>query len=337
MDWLTSLLTWLLASAVIAVAAFALLLVWIFFRYVGIIMRIFQEKPIFIIPRGEPLPEAEDVTFPTRDGLLLCGSYLRTGRPRRRGVILFGTEFGSNRWSCYPYCRGLLAAGFDIFTFEFRNCGDSEGLPDYEPLQWVTDYEVEDVRSAIRYLRSRADADPRGIGFFGVSRGGSAGLIAAASEPYIRCVVTDGAFATISTMVPYMQKWVSLYSLRWNMYRYFPRWIYVLAAQMALWRLSRQRRCQFPSLERAIAQIAPRPLLMIHGGNDTYIRPEWARELFARAGQPKELWIVEGAKHNQAVQIAGEEYQERICQFFLTHLGGGRKTRLDLPQPVETG
>lgn len=336
MDWLTSLLTWLLASAVIVAVAFAMLLVWVFFRYVGIIVRIFQEKPIFIIPRGEPLPDAEDVTFPTSDGLLLCGSYLRTTRPRRRGVILFGTEFGSNRWSCYPYCHGLLAAGFDIFTFEFRNCGDSEGLPDYEPLQWVTDYEVEDVRSAIRYLRSRPDADPRGIGFFGVSRGGSAGLLAAVSEPYIRCVVTDGAFATISTMVPYMQKWVSLYSLRWNIYRYFPRWIYVLAAQMALWRLSRQRRCRFPSLECAIARIAPRPLLMVHGGNDTYIRPEWARELFDRAGQPKELWIVEGAKHNQAVQVAGHEYQERICQFFATYLSSGWKTRLDLAQPVET-
>jgi len=332
-DWLTSLLTCLLWLAVATTAAFGLLMVWIFLRYVGIIMRIFQEKPIFIIPRGEPLPEAEDVTFPTRDGLWLKGSYLRGQRSRRRGVILFGTEFGSNRWSCYQYCRGLLEAGFDVFTFEFRNCGDSEGLPDYEPLQWVTDYEVEDVRSAIRYLRSRPDADPRGIGFFGVSRGGSAGLIAAADEPYIRCIVTDGAFATISTMVPYMQKWVSLYSLRWNIYRYLPRWIYVLAAQMALWRLSRQRRCRFPSLERAIAQIAPRPLLMIHGGNDTYIRPEWARELFDRAGQPKELWIVEGAKHNQAVQVAVEEYQQRICQFFLMHLAGQRKTSFE-PSPA---
>jgi fermentation-respiration switch protein FrsA (DUF1100 family) len=74
---------------------------------------------------------------------------------------------------------------------------------------------------------------------------------------------------------------------------------------------------------------------MIHGGNDNYIRPEWARELFDRAGHPKELWIVEGAKHNQAVQVAAEEYQRRICicQFFLTHLAGRRKTSFE-PSPA---
>ncbi|GBD36093.1 hypothetical protein HRbin36_01213 [bacterium HR36] len=335
MDWLDILLSAALWLTLVLTAAFSLFMLWVFLRYVGIIVRIFQEKPIFIIPRGDPIPEAEDVMFPTTDGLRLAGSYLHTPCERRLGVVLFGTEYGSNRWSCLQYCRQLLEEGFDIFTFEFRNCGDSECLPDYEPLQWVTNYEVEDVLAAVRYLKSRPDVDPRGIGFFGVSRGGGAGIIAAAQEPFIRCVATDGAFATISTMVPYMQRWISLYSLFPNAYRILPRWIYVLAAEMALWRLARQRRCRFPSLERAISKIAPRSLLMIHGGADNYIRPEWAQQLFERAGEPKELWIVPHAKHNQAVQVAGKQYQERIAHFFRTHLAGGRRTRLDRPQIVK--
>ena len=49
-------------------------------------------------------PDAEDVRFPTPDGLTLRGCYLRTPQSPRRGVILFGLEFGSNRWSCVPYC-----------------------------------------------------------------------------------------------------------------------------------------------------------------------------------------------------------------------------------------
>lgn len=336
MDWLGNLFFWSLGLAVALGVLFGLFMAWVFFRYVGIIVRVFQEKPLFICLRGEPVAEAEEVTFRTKDGLRLVGSYLHTPRGRRRGVVLFGTEYGSNRWSCLQYCRQLLEEGFDIFTFEFRNCGDSEGLPNYQPLQWVTSYEVEDVLAAVRYLRSRPDADPRGIGFFGVSRGGSAGIVAAAREPYIRCLVTDGAFATIGTMVPYMQRWVSLYSLFPNAYRLLPRWIYVLAARMALWQLSRQQGCQYPSVERAIAKIAPRPLLMIHGGADTYIRPECAQELFRLAGEPKELWVVEGAKHNQAVQVAGEEYQERICRFFHTHLASPRKTRLETQQTVKS-
>src|SRR4051812_26141724 len=84
-------------------------------NYVDVIGRIFQEKPLFNIPRGQPLAEAEDVRFPTTDGLTLRGCYFKA-RGRRRGVILFGTEYGANRWSCRSYCEHLIEAGFDIFA-----------------------------------------------------------------------------------------------------------------------------------------------------------------------------------------------------------------------------
>ena len=48
---------------------------------------IFLEKPLFIIPRGQPVPGAEEVRFPTGDGLPLHGFYLKAPVPRR-GVIL---------------------------------------------------------------------------------------------------------------------------------------------------------------------------------------------------------------------------------------------------------
>src|SRR3954471_580582 len=86
-------------------------------RYLWILLRIFQEKPLFIIPRGQPAPEAEDVHFKTADGLTLRGCYFKA-KGRRRGVILFGVEFGSNRWSCQQYCQDLIDAGYDVFSFE---------------------------------------------------------------------------------------------------------------------------------------------------------------------------------------------------------------------------
>ena len=91
------------------------LYVYLRVRYAQYLVRIFQETPLFIIPRGQPVPGAEDVTFPSVDGLKLRGCYLRTSAPRRRGVILFGLEFGSNRWASVPYCETLLAQGFDVF------------------------------------------------------------------------------------------------------------------------------------------------------------------------------------------------------------------------------
>jgi pimeloyl-ACP methyl ester carboxylesterase len=290
-------------------------------RYLGYVLRIFQEKPLFIIPRGQPVPNAEDVSFPTTNGLTLHGSYLKTPAPQRRGVVLFGLEFGSNRWSCVPYCQHLLDAGYDIFTFEPRGQGDSSIQPNYEPLQWVTDYEVEDARAALAYLKSRSDRDPRGVGCFGISKGGGAVVLAAADDPFVRCFVTDGIFATYSTVIPYMRKWYGIYNSHYTLQGLFPLWYYGLVGTVALRKLAQLRNCRFPALEKAIERIAPRPLLMIHGGGDTYIKPDIAEHLFSLARGTKELWMVDGAKHNQALQLVPEEYRRRVLEFFNRHLG----------------
>jgi pimeloyl-ACP methyl ester carboxylesterase len=288
--------------------------------YLPTVVRIFQEKPLFVVPRGRPVEGAEDVRFRTRDGRTLAGCYLRARGPRR-GVILFGLEFGSNRWACVPYCEGLLENGYDVFAFEPRGQGDSDPLPGYEPLQWVTDFEVEDTRAALDYLKGRPDADPRGVGFFGVSKGAGAGLLAAAGDPYVRCCATDGAFATYTTLVPYMRLWGRIYSRRYTLQGLLPSWCYGLIGLTGLRRVQGERGCRFPHLERALPRLGRRPLLMIHGGADTYIKSDMARTLLARVQGPKEFWLVGGAKHNQVLLTAGKEYGRRLLEFFDQHLG----------------
>src|SRR5262245_60593337 len=107
MSWLWPVLTVLLSLSAVLLVVLVLLHWYVRRRFLGNVLRIFREKPLFIIPRGEPLDGAEDVHFRTRDGLSLRGCYLRAERPDRKGVILFGLEFGSNRWSCRPYCEAL--------------------------------------------------------------------------------------------------------------------------------------------------------------------------------------------------------------------------------------
>ena len=301
---------------------FWLIFIYLRWRFLEYVLRIFQEKPIFIVPFGQAVPDAQDIRFPTTNGLTLCGCYLRTTAWQRHGVILFGLEYGSNRWSCLSYCENLIANGFDVFTFECRNQGDSDVQPGYDPLQWVTDHEVADFQAALAYLKSRSDGDNRGVGFFGISKGGGAGLLAAANDPYVRCFVTDGIFATHATMIPYMRRWIAIYSDRYWIQELLPTWMYGWVGHVALKRIGRERGCRFPHLERAMRKLSPRPLLMIHGGSDNYIKPDMARKIFERAGPPKEFWLVEGAKHNQAIQVAPEEYQRRVLEFFLENLAG---------------
>ncbi len=82
--------------------------------------------------------------------------------------------------------------------------------------------------------------------------------------------------------------------------------------------------------------LAPRALLMIHGGADNYIKPVMARTLFDRAGQPKEFWLVEKAKHNQAMQVADGEYRRRVLEFFDKHLAAPSACGVAAPQPQTT-
>ncbi|HEY2787714.1 MAG TPA: alpha/beta fold hydrolase [Fimbriiglobus sp.] len=316
---------WTVWSVAIAIPVFCALvyLAFTFFRrqYLPNVVRIFEERPLFIIPRGNPDPSAEDVTFPSTDGLNLCGCFLPARGEPRRGAILFGLEFGSTRWSAGPYCERLRDAGYDVFAYEPRNQGDSDGQSDYDPLQWVTDRDAADAQAALEYLLSRPDSDGR-VGVFGISKGGSAGLLAAASHPAVACAVTDGAFATYTTMVPYMRRWISIYRPGTPSRNWVPDWFYGLVAMAAVREVAIKRRVRFPHVESVVKRFG-RPLLMIHGGADTYIKPTMAHKLgsYAKTGTA-EVWVVEKAKHNQALHVAGEEYHRKLVEFFDEHLGG---------------
>lgn len=284
----------------------------------GQLERVFVEKPLFIIPRGESDPTAEDVRFPTADGMHLQGAYFKTPTPRQ-GVILFGIEYGSDRWSCRSYCDPLLAAGYDVFAYEPRNQGKSDSIPGYEPLQWITTYEVEDARAAVAYLKGRPDADPKGIGLFGVSKGANAGLAVAAGDPWIRCVASDGAFGLVSVMLPYMRHWIRIYNENYLAHGLMPAWFYAHMARIGIRRVERARKVRFFHLESRLGRLR-QPLLMIHGEADSYIKVEMARALFRRAAGPKEFWAVPKARHNQSITLAGADYARRVVAFFNEHL-----------------
>ncbi len=306
----------LLASPLLFVAGSVFVLYWVVrWRFLWQLVRIFQEKPLFVIPRGEPDPAAEDVRVPAAGGATLQGAYFKTPAAARKGVVVFGTEYGSDRWACRPYCEALLQAGYDIFSYEPRNQGKSDAIPGYEPLQWLSEYEVADARAVLAYLAARPDADARGVGWFGVSKGATAGLAMAAVGNGVRAVATDGGFGLFSVMTPYMRHWVRIYNKSFLVHGLLPTWFYEALARAGLARVERDRKVRFFRLE-AVAGRIDQPLLMIQGEADSYIKPEMGRALFLRARGPKEFWVVPKARHNQSLATAGDEYARRVTAFF---------------------
>src|SRR5205085_901418 len=120
-------------------------------------------------------------------------------------------------------------------------------------------HDINDVQAALSCLKRRPDADPRGIGLFGISKGGTAGLIAAADDPYVRCFVTDGIFATFPTMVPYMRKWIKIYSKQLHyrpLQRLLPSWFYEWVARRCIGLHQAQRGCRYLDLEKVMGRLA---------------------------------------------------------------------------------
>src|SRR5205807_4169970 len=61
----------------------------------------------------------------------------------------------------------------------------------------------------------------------------------------------------------------------------------------------------------AVARISPRPLLLMHGRADSLLPYANSQQLYARAREPKELWLLDGADHCVMMQKAPDEYRSR--------------------------
>jgi uncharacterized protein len=159
--------------------------------------------------------------------------------------------------------------------------------------------------------------DAAGVCLFGISRGGGAALCVAAQDPTVWGVVTDGAFPTRGTVLSYIRRWAEIYVQNPRLWALFPKSIFAFAGwagrKLSQWRLGRA----FPDVETAVARLAPRPWLAIHGEKDAYIGTDIVSDLFGRARDPKQLWIVPGAKHNRCREVSPDLYRATVESFLV--------------------
>ena len=188
-----------------------LFVVFVTIKYSPIVSRHFQHQPPFMPLRVSPGDAGETGRLHDRRRFA-AQRQLPSGRtPEQAGVIVYCHEYLSDRWSYHPYVDHLRDLGFDLFTFDFRNHGESDSEPDTSRCSGRPTARFATCARALEVLRSRPDRDPAGFGLFGVSRGGTTALVAASTEPDVWGVVTDGAFPTHGTMVPYIKRWCEIY------------------------------------------------------------------------------------------------------------------------------
>lgn len=296
---------------------YVLFVVYVAVVYGHHIERIFERPPTLKAPIVTTDPPDEEVRFRTPSGRRLAGSLWRhRGSGPRRQTILFLPEYGAKRNVFDFYIGFLRNEGYDVFSIDFCNFGESDTIPGYTSLQWVSTHEVEDALAAVDYLAARPDADPKGILVFGVSKGAGAGIGAAAKSQYVRGVATDCAFPTCDMVTEFAIKWCQIVVRLGPLWKYLPRQCFVGICTMVLWKMIWTRNIRYAPLERMIRRIAPRPLLMISGADDAYVPPTIVRRFFGYARKPKELWIVPGAVHNSGVKVDPTNYHAKVRAFY---------------------
>ncbi len=325
--------------ALISMAATIILLIvvpWLVLRkYVKIALHIVKDTipTLSMVPRDFVRLEGEAVEFRAFDGLRLQGMFLYGNAKRPKGMIIFAHEFKSDMYSAARYCQGLLESGYDVFSFDFRNHGASTCEEDYHPLQWCTDRELDDILGAIAYVEDWLEQQRRlpEIGLFGISRGGAACLLAAWHNPAVKAIITDGAFSSDKVIEHFMKRWAGIFAKVRFVYENHPPTFWRFLRWLLFRDCKHKLGIRMPSARKAILRMEARPIFLIHGEKDGYIPVDQSRILYAAARDPKFMWIVPGAKHNQSAIVAPQEYALRTAAFFDRYLGAPATAKQRMP------
>lgn len=238
----------------------------------------FPSKRVPLTPRDLGLVY-DDIDFASSDGTKLHGWFLhaRPVGPDPVPTVVFLHGNAGNVANHLGGAAWLPGQGFQVFLFDYRGFGLSEGNPDVQSVH-------RDAVAAIRTVAARDDVDGDRIVAIGQSIGGAIALTAVASvdgDVAVRALVVDSApsdFRGIARekLGAFWLTWPLQYPLAWTV----------------------------PGTPRpldAAAALQGHPLLFIHGDRDSVVPPHHSFEL-AAASPGAELLLVPGADHVQAFE-----------------------------------
>jgi hypothetical protein len=215
------------------------------------------------------------------DGVRLHGWHLPA---RGRTLLVFFHGNAGNISHRLDNLRRLVEAGVDVYIFDYRGYGRSQGSISEAGL-------YADAEAALAKGRELAAETGARLALFGRSLGGVA-AVKVAGRPEVAGVVLESTFTHLGDMARH----------------HFP-----LPGLGAL-------KGRFSSLARIDRVVAPK--LFIHGDADGIVPLELGLALYEAAPRPKELWVIPGAGHNDTYETAGPVYFRRVADF-LAGLEGG--------------
>jgi len=266
----------------------------ILFSFLTFFMSIKPGKwPVEFTPESFKL-KYESVTFESSDGLNLKAWFIPSDKSNNTIIVMHG--YPTNKADVLPFSMFLLKK-FNVFLFDFRSFGESEGS--YTTVGFK---EVNDLDGAVNYLENRKDV--KNIGALGFSLGGSVAIMNKNND--IKAIVSDSAYSNLNNMIESMYK--NFYFLKYpfvQLTRIYGKMFFNVDLKDV-------------SPATAIKNIN-KPVLIIHGKKDSQIPVNEANVLH-NANKKTELWVVDNADHGATYALNKVEYEKRVLEFFEKHL-----------------
>ncbi len=235
--------------------------------------------------RGRISPVIEECWFETDDGVKINGWFCQATQWQddhfapipELPTLLFCHGNAGNITSRYDHIEFLIPIPVNIFIFDYRGYGKSEGT--------VSEFGLyRDTRSAWDYLLNQKQLPADRIILFGESLGGAM-AIELATQVTPLGLILQSTF----TSVPDMGK---------VLYPFIPTWVI---------------RTKMDSLNKIPRLTCPK--LIIHGDADEVVPFKLGQQLFAAAAPPKEFYEIPHSGHNETWLVGGQEYLNRIKNF----------------------
>lgn len=257
---------------------------------------------------------AQELWLEAPGGVALSAWLLRStaGPPHATFVQFHGNA--ANMTGHVRHLSWVTERGYDLFTFDYRGYGISEGEPSRRGVH-------QDAVAALRFVDARARESGAPLVLYGQSLGGAVMLRALATvrPSHVAAVVVESSFhsyqdaaAGVLFRVPPLLPFAGL--------------AYTLVSDEL-------------SPAPFVATVAPTPLLVVHGDADPVIDVRFGRALYALARHPKELWVIRGGGHVDAMRREGGRHRERLLAFVETALRRARSAPVapGAPGPRQPG
>ncbi len=273
-----------------------------------------------------------DVEFEGHGATVLRGwLYLPPGAtaPGVPGIVMAHGFSAPKEMALDHYAEVFCDAGLAVLVYDHRNLGASDGEPRQEINPWA---QARDYRYAITWLGDRPEVDADRIGIWGSSFSGGEVIVVGACDERVKAVVANVPFTgyadvdysdtaarrTAIALQLDSENAASLADVGHNSFGPIPvirsegvegpvvldqpestEWFGRWASRAPSWINSitlQNGMGTEPAWDPGvcIAHVAPRPLMLVVATEDNLAPTSVARTAFERAGEPKELVMIEG-------------------------------------------